>query len=113
MGVDQTRKDADSHTAVESVHNAYLAAKSQWLQRQFRTPLGLCQPRPAFTKPLQRQLMADSLRPAPLPRFLASTLGGYGLCYLSKKCGLVIVICPKKRGLTASPQQVVLCSTRW
>jgi hypothetical protein len=36
-----TRKDADSHTAVESVNNAYLAAKSPWLQRQFRTPLGL------------------------------------------------------------------------
>jgi len=26
---------------VESVNNAYLAAKSPWLQRQFRTPLGL------------------------------------------------------------------------
>src|SRR6266404_773930 len=36
-----TRKDADSQTTVESVHNAYLAAKSPWLQRQFRTPLGL------------------------------------------------------------------------
>ena len=36
-----TRKDADSHTAVASVNNAYLAAKSPWLQRQFRTPLGL------------------------------------------------------------------------
>jgi len=36
-----TRKDADSHTAVESVNNAYLAAKSPWLQRQFHTPLGL------------------------------------------------------------------------
>jgi CRP/FNR family cyclic AMP-dependent transcriptional regulator len=36
-----TRKDADSHIAVESVNNAYLAAKSPWLQRQFRTPLGL------------------------------------------------------------------------
>ena len=36
-----TRKDADSHTAVELVNNAYLAAKSPWLQRQFRTPLGL------------------------------------------------------------------------
>jgi CRP/FNR family transcriptional regulator, cyclic AMP receptor protein len=36
-----TRKDADSQTAVESVNNAYLAAKSPWLQRQFRTPLGL------------------------------------------------------------------------
>jgi len=37
----KTRKDADSHTAVASVNNAYLAAKSPWLQRQFRTPLGL------------------------------------------------------------------------
>ena len=36
-----TRTDADSHTAVGSVNNAYLAAKSPWLQRQFRTPLGL------------------------------------------------------------------------
>jgi hypothetical protein len=36
-----TRKDADSQMAVESVNNAYLAAKSPWLQRQFRTPLGL------------------------------------------------------------------------
>ena len=35
-----TRKDADSHTAVESVNNAYLAAKSPWLQRQFRTHSG-------------------------------------------------------------------------
>lgn len=39
--VHRTRKEADSQTAVESVHNAYLAAKSPWLQRQFRTPLGL------------------------------------------------------------------------
>jgi hypothetical protein len=36
-----TRKDADSHTAVASVNNAYLAAKNPWLQRQFHTPLGL------------------------------------------------------------------------
>jgi CRP/FNR family transcriptional regulator, cyclic AMP receptor protein len=36
-----TRKDADSQTAVESVNNAYLAAKNPWLQRQFHTPLGL------------------------------------------------------------------------
>src|SRR5262249_46123117 len=36
-----TRTDADSHTAVASVNNAYLAAKSPWLQRQFHTPLGL------------------------------------------------------------------------
>jgi hypothetical protein len=36
-----TRKDADSQMAVESVNNAYLAAKSPWLQRQFHTPLGL------------------------------------------------------------------------
>jgi CRP/FNR family cyclic AMP-dependent transcriptional regulator len=35
------RKDADSQTAVESVTNAYLAAKSPWLQRQFHAPLGL------------------------------------------------------------------------
>src|SRR5215471_3130614 len=35
------RKDGDSHTAVASVNSAYLAAKSPWLQRQFRTPLGL------------------------------------------------------------------------
>ena len=32
-----THKDADSQMAVESVNNAYLAAKSPWLQRQFRT----------------------------------------------------------------------------
>jgi CRP/FNR family cyclic AMP-dependent transcriptional regulator len=32
------RRDADSQTAV-SVDNAYLAAKSPWLQRQFHTPL--------------------------------------------------------------------------
>src|ERR1700680_3889884 len=29
-----TRKDADSQTAVELVNNAYLAAKTPWLQRQ-------------------------------------------------------------------------------
>jgi hypothetical protein len=34
-----TRKEARSQTAVESVHNAYLAAKSPWLQRQFRLPI--------------------------------------------------------------------------
>jgi hypothetical protein len=37
----KTRKGADSQTAVASVNNAYLAAKSPWLQRQFRAPLGL------------------------------------------------------------------------
>src|SRR5260370_36613171 len=36
-----TRTDADSQTAVDSVNNAYLAAKNPWLQRQFHTPLGL------------------------------------------------------------------------
>src|SRR5262245_3008679 len=36
-----TRKDADSHTAVASVNNAYIAAKNPWLQRQFRAQLGL------------------------------------------------------------------------
>ena len=35
-----TRTDADSHTAVESVNNAYLAAKSPWLQRQFQPRSG-------------------------------------------------------------------------
>jgi predicted component of type VI protein secretion system len=33
--------DADSQTAIESVNNAYLAARNPWLQRQFHTPLGL------------------------------------------------------------------------
>jgi CRP/FNR family transcriptional regulator, cyclic AMP receptor protein len=37
----ERRKDADSQAAVESVNNAYLAAKTPWLQRQFHTPLGL------------------------------------------------------------------------
>src|SRR5262249_34484949 len=36
-----TRKEARSQTAVESVNNAYLAAKNPWLQRRFCTPLGL------------------------------------------------------------------------
>ena len=36
-----TRKDADSQTAVELVNNAYLAAKTPWLQRQLHAPLGL------------------------------------------------------------------------
>ena len=36
-----TRKDADSLTAVELVNNAYLAAKTPWLQRQLHAPLGL------------------------------------------------------------------------
>src|SRR5215831_18349759 len=35
------RKDADSQGAVESVNNAYLAAKNPWLRRQFHAPLGL------------------------------------------------------------------------
>src|SRR5262249_8115612 len=34
-------KDADSHMAVASVNNAYLSAKSPWLRRQFRTPVGV------------------------------------------------------------------------
>ena len=37
----KTHKDADSHTAVVSVNNAYLSAKSPWLRRQLHTPLGL------------------------------------------------------------------------
>jgi CRP/FNR family transcriptional regulator, cyclic AMP receptor protein len=36
-----TRTDANSQTAIESVKQAYLAAKNPWLQRQFDTPLGL------------------------------------------------------------------------
>jgi hypothetical protein len=36
-----TRTDADSQTALGSVHNAYLAAKNPWLQRQFHAKLGL------------------------------------------------------------------------
>jgi CRP/FNR family transcriptional regulator, cyclic AMP receptor protein len=36
-----TRNDADSQTAVESVNNAHLAAKSPWLRTQFPGPLGL------------------------------------------------------------------------
>jgi len=36
-----THKDADSHTGVVSVNNAYLSAKSPWLRRQLHTPLGL------------------------------------------------------------------------
>jgi hypothetical protein len=35
------RKDADSQTAVQLVNNAYLAAKTPWLQRQLHAPLGL------------------------------------------------------------------------
>ena len=35
------RKDADSQTAVQSVNNAYLAAKTPLLQRQLHAPLGL------------------------------------------------------------------------
>jgi CRP/FNR family transcriptional regulator, cyclic AMP receptor protein len=34
-------KDADGHTAVALVNNAYLSAKSPWLRRQFPTPVGL------------------------------------------------------------------------
>jgi CRP/FNR family transcriptional regulator, cyclic AMP receptor protein len=37
----KSHKDADSHTAVVSVTNAYLSAKSPWLRRQLHTPLGL------------------------------------------------------------------------
>src|ERR1700730_17982903 len=35
------RTDAHSQTAVQSVNNAYLAAKTPWLQRQLHAPLGL------------------------------------------------------------------------
>jgi len=35
------RKSADDQTAVSLVNNAYLAAKTPWLQRQLHTPLGL------------------------------------------------------------------------
>jgi hypothetical protein len=38
----ETHKDADSQAAIESANNAYLSAKNPWLQRQFHTPLGLC-----------------------------------------------------------------------
>src|SRR4051812_12453325 len=37
----KTHKDADSHTGVVSVNNAYLSAKNPWLRRQLHTPLGL------------------------------------------------------------------------
>jgi hypothetical protein len=37
----QDGKDADDQAVVLSADNVYLAAKSSWLQRQFRTPLGL------------------------------------------------------------------------
>jgi hypothetical protein len=33
------RKNADDQTAVLSLNNAYLAAKSPWLQRRFHTPV--------------------------------------------------------------------------
>jgi hypothetical protein len=36
-----TRKEARSQTAVESVNNAYLAAKNPWLQRQLNASLRL------------------------------------------------------------------------
>jgi CRP/FNR family cyclic AMP-dependent transcriptional regulator len=35
------RKAGDTHTAVSPVHNTHLAAKSEWLQQQLQTPLGL------------------------------------------------------------------------
>jgi len=38
------RKSADDQTAVSLVNNAYLAAKTPWLQRQLHTPLGLGEP---------------------------------------------------------------------
>src|SRR6202035_1811571 len=38
---DETRKDTAGPTAVQSVNNAYLAAKNPWLQRQLHTALGL------------------------------------------------------------------------
>jgi hypothetical protein len=34
-------KNADDQTAVLSLNNAYLAAKSPWLQRRFHTPVEL------------------------------------------------------------------------
>jgi hypothetical protein len=37
----RSRNDAENHRAVAQVNTVYLAAKSPWLQRQFRTPLGL------------------------------------------------------------------------
>jgi predicted component of type VI protein secretion system len=37
----QNWKDADDQTAVSSANNAYLAARTPWLQRQFDTPCGL------------------------------------------------------------------------
>jgi CRP/FNR family transcriptional regulator, cyclic AMP receptor protein len=37
-------KGADNHTAVSPVSNAHLAAKSEWLQQQLPTPLGLGEP---------------------------------------------------------------------
>ena len=40
-GAQEARKNAESQAAVESVNNAYLAAKNQWLRTQFQGPLGL------------------------------------------------------------------------
>src|SRR6266851_6399350 len=37
----ENRKDANNQTAVESVNNAYLAAKNPWLQRQLHASLRL------------------------------------------------------------------------
>ena len=84
---DENRKDAANRTAVSLVHNAYLAAKSPWLQRQFQTPLELAglpfvvgrRPLSGEGSPLwQPNLLLDDTTPFRLSRnhFLIEMHGG-------------------------------------
>jgi hypothetical protein len=99
----KTQTDADGHTtAVVSVNNAYLSAKGPWLQRQFRTPLGLDDlpfivGRGSVAReglpPLQPDLKLDDTVPFRLSRnhfMIGRRKGSYYVRDLSSRLGTIV-----------------------
>jgi hypothetical protein len=99
----KTQTDADGHTtAVVSVNNAYLSAKGPWLQRQFRTPLGLDDlpfivGRGSVAReglpPLQPDLKLDDTVPFRLSRnhfMIERRKGSYYVRDLSSRLGTIV-----------------------
>ena len=95
-------KNADDQTAVLSLNNAYLAAKSPWLQRRFHTPVQLGdlpfvvgrQPGAGEGPPLwQPDLMLDDTAPFRLSRnhfIIEKRDGGYHVRDLSSTLGTIV-----------------------
>jgi hypothetical protein len=99
----KTQTDADGHTtAVVSVKNVYLSAKGPWLQRQFRTPLGLDDlpfivGRGSVAReglpPLQPDLKLDDTVPFRLSRnhfMIERRKGSYYVRDLSSRLGTIV-----------------------